>query len=81
VEAYPGRSFFDAVLVSGYFYTSAWISIAAAKWYGIPLLFITDSHSLQSWAAQSKWKLRIKKILVRKFFHLERPCWRCRPAA
>jgi glycosyltransferase involved in cell wall biosynthesis len=61
---------FDAVLVSGYFYASAWISIAAAKWYGIPLLFITDSHSLHSWAAQSKWKLRIKKILVRKILSL-----------
>lgn len=61
---------FDAVLVSGYYYASAWISIAAAKWYGIPLLFITDSHSLQSWAAQSKWKLRIKKVLVRKIFSL-----------
>jgi glycosyltransferase involved in cell wall biosynthesis len=61
---------FDAVLISGYFYASAWISIAAAKWYGIPLLFITDSHSLHSWEAQSKWTLRIKKILVRKIFSL-----------
>jgi glycosyltransferase involved in cell wall biosynthesis len=61
---------FDAVLVSGYFYASAWISIAAAKWYGVPLLFITDSHSLHSWASQSKWKLRIKKVLVTKIFSL-----------
>jgi glycosyltransferase involved in cell wall biosynthesis len=61
---------FDAVLVSGYFYASAWISIVAAKWYGVPLLFITDSHSLYSWAAQSKWKLQFKKIFVRKIFSL-----------
>ena len=61
---------FDAVLVSGYFYASAWISIAAAKWYGIPLLFITDSHSLHSWPVQSKLKRRIKKVLVRTIFSL-----------
>jgi glycosyltransferase involved in cell wall biosynthesis len=61
---------FDAVLVSGYFYASAWISIAAAKWYGIPLLFITDSHSLHSWPVQSKLKRRIKKTLVRAIFSL-----------
>lgn len=61
---------FDAVLVSGYFYASAWISIVAAKWHRTPLLFITDSHSLHSWAAQSKWKLRIKKLLVQKIFSL-----------
>jgi glycosyltransferase involved in cell wall biosynthesis len=63
---------FDAVLVSGYFYASAWISIAGAKWYGIPLLFITDSHSLHSWPVQSKLKCRIKKILVRTIFSLGR---------
>ncbi len=61
---------FDAVLVSGYSYASAWISIAAAKWYGVPLLFITDSHSLHSWRAQSKWSLLIKKILVPKIYSL-----------
>jgi glycosyltransferase involved in cell wall biosynthesis len=61
---------FDVVLVSGYFYASAWISIAAAKWYGVPLLFITDSHSLHSWAAKSKWKVGLKRILVRGIFSL-----------
>jgi glycosyltransferase involved in cell wall biosynthesis len=61
---------FDAVLVSGYFYASAWIAIAAAKWHGTPILFITDSHNLRSWAVQSSWKLRIKRTLVRRIFSL-----------
>ena len=63
---------FDAVLISGYFYASAWIAIAAAKWYGVPILFITDSHDLQSWRVQSAWKLGIKKSLVRRIFSLGR---------
>jgi glycosyltransferase involved in cell wall biosynthesis len=61
---------FDAILVSGYFYASAWIAIVAAKRHGIPLMFITDSHSLTSWAAQSKWKIRIKRAIVRRIFSL-----------
>ncbi len=59
---------FDAVLVSGYFYASAWICIAAAKWYGVPVMFITDSYGLRSLALRSKWKLRIKRILVSRIF-------------
>jgi glycosyltransferase involved in cell wall biosynthesis len=61
---------FDAVLVSGYFYASAWIAILAAKRYGIPILFTTEAHSLRSWAAQSKWKLRIKRLLVAQILSL-----------
>lgn len=41
---------FDAVFVSGYFYASAWIAIAAAKWSGIPVLFTTDAYGLRSQA-------------------------------
>ncbi len=63
---------FDAVLVTGYFYASAWIAIAAAKWYGTPILFATDSHGLRSWRTQSRWKLRFKKWLVRRIFSLAR---------
>jgi glycosyltransferase involved in cell wall biosynthesis len=63
---------FDAVYVSGYFYASAWIAILAAKWYGLPILFTTEAHSLRSWAAQSKWKLRFKKLLVRQILSLGR---------
>ena len=63
---------FDAVLISGYFYASAWIAIAAAKWYGVPILFITDSHDLRSWRVQSAWKLGTKKRLVRRIFSLGR---------
>ena len=61
---------FDAVILPGYFYSTAWIAIAAAKWNGTPILFITDSHSLRSWRAQSPWKLRFKKWLVRRIFSL-----------
>jgi glycosyltransferase involved in cell wall biosynthesis len=61
---------FDAVWVSGYFYASAWIAIAAAKCFGVPLMFITDSHSLNSWVARSKWKVRIKRAIVRRIFSL-----------
>lgn len=61
---------FDAVLLTGYFYASAWIAIAAAKMYGVPIFFVTDSHSLKSWKMQSPWKLRFKKYLVRRIFSL-----------
>jgi glycosyltransferase involved in cell wall biosynthesis len=61
---------FDAVWVSGYFYASAWIGIAAAKWYGIPVMFITDSYGLRSLALRSSWKLRIKRIVVPRIFSL-----------
>jgi glycosyltransferase involved in cell wall biosynthesis len=61
---------FDAVFVSGYFYASAWITIFAAKWYGVPILFTTEAHSLRSWATQSKWKLRFKRWLVRRILSL-----------
>lgn len=61
---------FDAVFVSGYFYASAWIAILAAKWYGIPILFTTEAHSLRSWSAQSGWRLRLKKFYVRRILSL-----------
>ena len=60
----------DAAILPGYFYFTAWIAIAAAKWNGTPILFVTDSHSLRSWRAQSPWKLRVKKWLVRRIFSL-----------
>jgi glycosyltransferase involved in cell wall biosynthesis len=61
---------FDAAILPGYFYCTAWIAIAAAKWSGTPILFITDSHSLRSWKTQSLWKLRLKKWLVRQILQL-----------
>lgn len=64
------ESRFDAAILPGYFYFTAWIAIAAAKWNGTPILFVTDSHSLRSWRAQSPWKLRFKKWLVRRIFSL-----------
>jgi glycosyltransferase involved in cell wall biosynthesis len=64
------KSHFDAAILPGYFYFTAWIAIAAAKWSGTPIIFVTDSHSLRSWNAQSPWKLRFKKWLVRRIFSL-----------
>jgi glycosyltransferase involved in cell wall biosynthesis len=64
------ESRFDAAILPGYFYFTAWIAIAAAKWSGTPILFVTDSHSLRSWRAQSPWKLRLKKWLVQRIFSL-----------
>jgi glycosyltransferase involved in cell wall biosynthesis len=66
------RSRFDAVILPGYFYCTAWIAIAAAKWSGTPILFVTDSHSLRSWRTQTARKLRFKKWLVRRIFSLAR---------
>ena len=63
---------FDAVLICGYYFASAWFAVVAAKCYGIPILFVSDSHSLRSWRAQSTWKLRIKKKLLRWIFSLAR---------
>jgi glycosyltransferase involved in cell wall biosynthesis len=64
------KSHFDAAILPGYFYFTAWIAIAAAKWSGTSIIFVTDSHSLRSWNAQSGWKLRFKKWLVRRIFSL-----------
>ena len=64
------KSHFDAAILPGYFYCTAWIAIAAAKWNGTPILFVTDSHSLRSWRIQSPWKLRFKRWLVRRILSL-----------
>jgi glycosyltransferase involved in cell wall biosynthesis len=65
---------FDVVYVSGYFYASAWIAILAAKRFGVSVVFTTEAHSLQSlrtWIAKSApWKLRLKKIFVRRILSL-----------
>ena len=61
---------FDAVFVSGYFYASAWIAILATKLHGIPLFFTTESHNLRSWAAQSMFRLQLKKIYVKQILSL-----------
>jgi len=61
---------FDAILVSGYFYASAWIAILAAKWCGVPILFTTDAHNLRTWITQSGWEQRFKKFLVRRIYAL-----------
>jgi glycosyltransferase involved in cell wall biosynthesis len=61
---------FDALLICGYYFASAWIAVCAAKWFGVPFIFVSDSHSLQSWRTQSKWKTRLKRRLLRWIFSL-----------
>ena len=61
---------FNAVLICGYYFASAWIAVAAAKFYGVPVIFVSDSHSLQSWRTQSAWRLWLKKRLLRRIFAL-----------
>lgn len=61
---------FDALLICGYYFASAWIAIWAAKWFGIPFIFVSDSHSLQSWRTKSAWKLKLKMWLLRRIFSL-----------
>ncbi len=61
---------FDAVLICGYYFASAWIAVFAAKYYGCPIIFVSDSHSLRSWRTQSIWMLRMKKTVLRRIFSL-----------
>ncbi len=61
---------FDAILVSGYFYASAWLAIMAARRHGVGLIFSTDAYSLRSLKIRSAWRLWLKKFLVRGIFGL-----------
>jgi glycosyltransferase involved in cell wall biosynthesis len=61
---------FDAVMICGYYFASAWIAAAAAKRFGVPIIFVSDSHSLRSWRTQSAWKLRLKGALLHWIFSL-----------
>jgi glycosyltransferase involved in cell wall biosynthesis len=61
---------FDALLICGYYFASAWIAVCAAKWFGVPFIFVSDSHGLRSWKARSEWKIRFKKWLLRWIFSL-----------
>jgi glycosyltransferase involved in cell wall biosynthesis len=61
---------FDAAILPGYFYFSAWIAILAAKFYGVPIIFATDAHNLRTWVTRGQWKIRLKKSIVRRIFGL-----------
>jgi glycosyltransferase involved in cell wall biosynthesis len=65
-----GDGHFDALLICGYYFASAWIAVCAAKRFGVPFIFVSDSHSLQSWRTRSRWKLALKKRLLRWIFSL-----------
>jgi glycosyltransferase involved in cell wall biosynthesis len=61
---------FDAVMICGYYFASAWIAVCAAKRFGVPFLFVSDSHSLKSWRVRSEWKAGVKKRLLQWIFSL-----------
>ncbi len=61
---------FDLVIsYTGYAYASFWIVVAAAKTFGIPLIFGTDSSSLSPRSGKT-WKLRLKQLLLPHLFNL-----------
>src|SRR5487761_107903 len=61
---------FDAVAIfTGYLCATFWIAAAAAKIFGIPLLFGTDAHDLNP-RNQGAWKTRIKQHLWPRLFRL-----------
>jgi glycosyltransferase involved in cell wall biosynthesis len=61
---------FDLVVsYMGYRSMSAWITIAAARLHGVPLVLTLDSHRLRP-ADDRKWKVPIKKVLLPAIFSL-----------
>lgn len=61
---------FDAVAVfTGYMYASFWISAAAAKVYGKPLLFGTDITTLRP-LDERAWKVWVKPLVAPWIFHM-----------
>lgn len=61
---------FDVVIVFvGYVYASFWITTAAAKLKGIPLIFGTDAHEMASLDGKN-WKIPIKRWIWPRLFGL-----------
>lgn len=63
-----GKNQFDAILITGYFYASAWIAILSAKWHHIPVLIATDGHNLRTWSTRSRWKTWLKRFVVKRIY-------------
>jgi len=64
------RRRFDAVVVyTGYMYFTFWIALVAAKLSGVPILFGTDAHQLESRDGK-RWKLRVKGHVWPRLFKL-----------
>src|SRR5690348_18116252 len=64
------RRRFDAVVVyTGYMYFTFWIALVAAKLSGVPILFGTDAHQLES-RDRKPWKARVKRSLWPRLFKL-----------
>lgn len=62
------RKQFDAILITGYFYASAWIAILSAKWHKVPILITTDGHNLRTWSTRSRWKRWLKRLVVKRIY-------------
>ena len=61
---------YDAVvLYTGYACASFWITLAAAKLHGIPLLFGTDAHGLAPLDGK-RWKAAVKRFVWPRLFRL-----------
>lgn len=61
---------FDAVVVfTGYICATFWIALAAAKLFGVPILFGTDAHDVSP-RDDRAWKTKIKKYLWPRLFRL-----------
>jgi glycosyltransferase involved in cell wall biosynthesis len=61
---------YDAVVVyTGYVYASFWITLAAAKFHRVPILFGTDAHGLVPLDGK-KWKVPVKRFAWPRLFRL-----------
>lgn len=61
---------FDAVVMfTGYICATFWIALAAAKLFGVPILFGTDAHDVSP-RDDRAWKTKIKKYLWPRLFRL-----------
>jgi len=71
---------YDAiVLYTGYRCASFWITLAAAKLAGTPVIFGTDATSIQVRDGQ-RWKLGFKPLILSRVFHLADGTFGCSAA-
>jgi len=71
------KGHYDAiVLYTGYRYASFWITLAAAKLTGTPVIFGTDATSIQI-RSGPRWKLWFKPFVLSRIFHLAQSTYGC----
>jgi len=65
-----GRDRFDVVVsLIGYRSVSSWITIAAAKLRGVPLVLTLDAHVVRS-ADGKSWKVPVKRVVLPSIYRL-----------